>query len=145
MIVYVESNFVLEMALEQEQFSAASEILQLAEQKEITLSFPSFVLSEPFECVMRERRERNTLHSSLLRTLGKLRRSEPHKEILLNMEPVVNVLRDAHTRQLALLQATFGRLIRIGKCIELHASAFDPSLIKMNMALLHRIALSIQQ
>jgi hypothetical protein len=31
MIVYVESNFVLEIALEQEQFSSAEAILKLAD------------------------------------------------------------------------------------------------------------------
>jgi hypothetical protein len=74
MIVYVESNFVLEMALEQEQLVAAEAILSLAENNKIKLVFPSFVLSEPFEGVMRESRERNALHSALVKTLQNLRR-----------------------------------------------------------------------
>ena len=35
MIVYVESNFILEVALEQEQFSSAEAILKLVEENKI--------------------------------------------------------------------------------------------------------------
>lgn len=48
MRVYVESNFLLEIALEQEQAEAALLILELADARLITLSIPSFALSEPF-------------------------------------------------------------------------------------------------
>ena len=129
MIVYVESNFVLEMALEQEQFLAANEILSLAENKKITLAFPGLVLSEPFESISRERRERNVLISSLRRTLENLRRSEPHKRIMLDLEPMINALRSAHLRQIDLLQSTFERLLAVGECIEIKVSDFRDALI----------------
>jgi predicted nucleic acid-binding protein len=128
MIVYVESNFVLEMALEQEQLVAAEAILSLAENNKIKLVFPSFVLSEPFEGVMRESRERNALHSALVKTLQNLRRSEPYKSIMIDLEPVVNTLRDAHTRQLDLLHSTFDRLLSVGECVELNVSIFKAAL-----------------
>jgi hypothetical protein len=51
MIVYVESNFVLEIVREQEEAVAASTILTLAESGKLKLAFPSFVLSEPFETI----------------------------------------------------------------------------------------------
>ena len=78
-VVYIESNFVLEIALEQEQSSAASSILSLAEYHQIELAYPSFILSEPFECIVRARRERNTLQRSLVNVLNNLKRSKPHK------------------------------------------------------------------
>lgn len=40
---YVESNFILEIALQQEQFLAADAIITLAEQGKMKLAFPSFV------------------------------------------------------------------------------------------------------
>lgn len=48
MIVYVESNFVLELALGQEQSASAEAILALAEAKKIELVVLGFALSEPF-------------------------------------------------------------------------------------------------
>jgi len=47
MIVYVESNFILEMVLGQKYASAIESILQLAERGKIELTFPSFALCEP--------------------------------------------------------------------------------------------------
>ncbi len=64
MIVYVESNFILEVALEQEQFASAEAILKLVEENKIKLAFPSFALSEPFATVMRRDKERSVLIES---------------------------------------------------------------------------------
>ena len=47
MLVYVESNFALEIALAQEEGDVAEGILKLAESSEIALAIPSFALSEP--------------------------------------------------------------------------------------------------
>lgn len=124
MIVYVESNFILEIALEQEQAQAAHAILTLAESSKLKLAFPSFVLSEPFESVMRERRERNALHDSLVKTLNRLQRSEPHKQILVNLKPVIRILKDAYVREIDLLHSTFDRLLSVGECIEVNIFSF---------------------
>jgi predicted nucleic acid-binding protein len=123
-IVYIESNFVLEIALEQEQSSAAHAILSLAENCLIALAYPSFVLSEPFEAIMRARRERNTTQKSLEKVLNDLRRSEPYKQIVLDLMPAINVLAYAHVRQINLLYATFGQLARVGRCIHIDEATF---------------------
>ena len=44
MIVYIESNFVLEVALEQEESKAAEDILGLVEEGRIKLVLPTFAL-----------------------------------------------------------------------------------------------------
>jgi hypothetical protein len=128
MIVYVESNFVLEIALEQEQISAAYAILTLAENGKIKLAIPSFALSEPFECIMRERRERNGLRLSLVKALSNLERSEPHKQIIRDLKPIVDILKVAHVRQLDLLHTTFNKLLIVGECIECNAACFIEAL-----------------
>jgi len=81
MIVYVETNFVLEIAREQEQVEAANRILVLAEQRKIELAFPSFTLSEPFSTIIRQRKDRKELLRSLQDTLVQLRRSETHIDL----------------------------------------------------------------
>lgn len=124
MITCIESNFIVEMALEQEQASLAQAILDLAENKRIKLIFPNFAFSEPFERILREKRERNVLYSSLVKALKDLQRSEPHKDIMDDMEPVAKVLREASARQLALLHSTFERLLSIGECVNISADHF---------------------
>lgn len=128
MIVYVESNFVLEIALEQEQISATYAILALAESGKIKLAIPSFALSEPFEGVMRERRERNSLRLSLMKALSNLERSEPHKQVIRELKPVADILKIAHVRQLDLLHTTFNKLLSVGECIECNAACFIEAL-----------------
>jgi hypothetical protein len=49
MFVLAESNFVLELALRQEQFQHAERILELAEEKHIRLVVPACSLIEPYQ------------------------------------------------------------------------------------------------
>ena len=58
MNVYVESNFILELALEQEQSSSCDAILSLGERQDIRLVLPAFSLSEPYETLVRRAKDR---------------------------------------------------------------------------------------
>ena len=51
MTAYVESNFVLEHALQQEQSDACNGILDLAASGRISLVAPAFSLSEPHQAL----------------------------------------------------------------------------------------------
>lgn len=57
MIVYVESNFVLELAFLQEECAQAEEISKLAESGEIQLAIPAFSGGEPYERMIRRSRD----------------------------------------------------------------------------------------
>lgn len=81
MIVYIESNFLLEVALGQKDASSADAILTLAEGDKIKLVFPGFALSESFASVMHVNSERFRLRNSLEAMLKQLKQSgqlEPH-------------------------------------------------------------------
>lgn len=122
MIVYVESNFVLEIAYEQEEARYAKEILTLASNGVIKLAFSSFILSEPFESVLRRQSERNVALNSLEKTLRELQRSEPHKEIMLDIDPVINTIKGATAREFDLLYLAFEDLLAHGSCIVVDAT-----------------------
>ena len=49
MIVYVESNFVLELAFLQEEHESCLELLSLSESEDICLVLPAFSIGEPYE------------------------------------------------------------------------------------------------
>nr|HET6904355.1 hypothetical protein [Ktedonobacteraceae bacterium] len=128
MIVYVESNFVLEVALEQEQSASAETILKLAESSKIVLTFPSFALSEPFATVMHRNKERVELHNRMTVTLGQLRRSESHKQTIHELQPLLLILKNAVNREFDLLHLTVARLLRAGTSIDLDSSILEQAL-----------------
>ncbi len=128
MIVYIEFNWLLEIALEQEQSSAARSIISLAESHQIELAYPSFALSEPSENMMRARRERNVTQKSLEKILIDLERSESHKQIALDLKPAVSTLKSVYASQMGLLCATVEQLLNAGRCINMDTSNFREAL-----------------
>lgn len=86
--VYLESNFILELALDQEQAAAASAILARAESGEVELAFPAFSLSEPFATVIQRARRRDRFVSTVNEQLRELRRSPYHED---EIEPLTRI------------------------------------------------------
>src|SRR5438552_5965832 len=81
MNVYVESNFVLEHALEQEECDSCAAIIQLAFDGRLRLVIPAFSLAEPHQAISGKAKARSRLGDDLRRHLGELGRSRPHREI----------------------------------------------------------------
>jgi hypothetical protein len=54
--VYVESNFVLELALLQEQHASCEDILRLCEAGKAQLIIPAYSLAEPHETLRAHRK-----------------------------------------------------------------------------------------
>lgn len=81
MNVYVESNFVLEYALQQEEADSCAEIVRLASDGKLRLVVPGFSLAEPHQAIISKAKARARLGEDLRRHLGELARSKPHREI----------------------------------------------------------------
>jgi predicted nucleic acid-binding protein len=88
--VYVETNFVLELALLQEQHSACEELLTLCEEGCIGIVLPALSYVEPFGTLFRRRAERNVIKQSLDQTLRELGRTaslaQPVEDARTNLE-----------------------------------------------------------
>jgi hypothetical protein len=91
-IVYVETNFLLQLAPGQEQAPAADDLLRLAEQRRCALVIPAFCLSEPFATLAQRERARRNLRSTLSEQLRQLRRSTPHQDAAAALEPLLQFL-----------------------------------------------------
>jgi len=65
MIVYVETNFVLELALLQEQHESCEAIVQLCQAGAIRLVLPAYSLIEPYETIVRYLKNRTRVASDL--------------------------------------------------------------------------------
>src|SRR5437660_335051 len=94
MIAYIESNFILELALQQEQASAAEAILALAEQKKVELVLPAFAISEPFSTLAYRRTGLNRVLELLTLELNQIQRSVPHQRVGSALNEPLNDLRD---------------------------------------------------
>jgi predicted nucleic acid-binding protein len=80
-VVYVESNFPLEIALGQEQAGAAEEMLEMAESRVLEISIPTFAISEPFSTLAYRRIDRRRIADPLQSQINLLRRSHMHQEV----------------------------------------------------------------
>lgn len=92
MNVYVESNFVLEHALQQEESLSCREIIRLASAGQITLVVPAFSLAEPHQAISVKAKARSRLGGDLRSHLGELARSKPHREIPATFDVLAAVL-----------------------------------------------------
>ena len=81
MNVYVESNFVLEHALEQEDYDSCAQIIGLAANHRITLILPAFSLAEPHQAISGKAKARARLREDLRIHLSELGRSRQCREI----------------------------------------------------------------
>jgi predicted nucleic acid-binding protein len=108
MTVYVESNFVLEIALGQEQVDAAQAILNRAERGEITLALPASSLIEPFSTITHRSRRIRQLRGQLTVQLRELARSRPHQEEVVALDSLPLLLASVEARELERLTSTVG-------------------------------------
>ncbi|MFP2900114.1 hypothetical protein [Corallococcus sp. 4LFB] len=128
MIVYVESNFILELALGQEGANAAESILSGAEQRLFELMIPAFSLSEPFGTMAHRGRERKKLGNLLEEQFRQLRRSRQHKATIQPIETAPTVLLGLETAESDALDSVVMRSLRTAGRIELTADMFEQAL-----------------
>jgi predicted nucleic acid-binding protein len=112
-IVLAESNFVLELALRQEQFEHAERILLLAEEQQLRLVVPACSLIEPYQTLIRRRRERKEFSRRLRDEIKLLERSSLHDGMSTTSQHVAQTL-DAGTEiERECLEQIIERLTRI--------------------------------
>ncbi len=126
MRVYVETNFVLEMAFEQEQSAACETILQLAENKAIGLVIPAFCFTEPHGRLRRQNHERGELQKLLAKEQRELGRStriteEQKKAFSTVSAMLVSSTHDAEQR----LETLRSRLLQAASVLPLTAAVIE--------------------
>lgn len=113
MIVYVESNFILELAYLQEQHEACEELLGLADAGTISVVLPAFSVTEARLSLRRRAHRRLMFHHRLSRELRELSRSRPYQELATTTEPLTRALVESGEAEKQRLELTLSRLIAI--------------------------------
>ena len=124
MILYVESNFVLEIALGQEQGEPAEAILRAAEVGAVDLVVSLFALSEPFGTVTQRGRTHRHVSGQLNEQIRDLARSRLHRQEVALLEPIPQVLTGIAQREADSLTEVVGRLLNAGRGIGIDAINF---------------------
>jgi hypothetical protein len=122
MIVYVESNFILELAYLQEESNHCEKILQLAEVGKVNLILPAFAIAEPFSAWVGRKRQRQQLHEKLGQELRELGRSEPYARARETFQDVTKALLISSEEEKSRLDGVILRVLDQSYLIPIEAS-----------------------
>lgn len=92
MNVYVETNYVLKLAFQQEQFESCEQILQLCEAGRAQVVIPAYSLAEPHEKLIRQANNRKELQRKLRDELQQLSRTASYINRISSIEDIANLL-----------------------------------------------------
>lgn len=122
MTVYVESNFVLEQALQQEQCDACNAILELATSARISLVVPAFSLAEPYQALALKEKARNRLSNELQTHISELGRSRAYRAIPDDFGSLISILVRSAEHERDGLQDAIARKLNTAAVIPLDAT-----------------------
>lgn len=128
MIVYVESNFVLELALLQEEHAGCSVLLDLAERRDLDLVIPMYSIGEPYEVWVRRTRQRRELFNRLRTEVNQLARSEPYRELTEELLELVELLARSGEEEKDRLDRALERILAVAAVVPIGAGAFGAAL-----------------
>jgi predicted nucleic acid-binding protein len=126
--LYVESNFVLEIVLGQEEAAQAERLLVAAEAKTIRLALPAFSLNEPLVRFRRGIRDRNRLVKQLNSEIGQLARSDTLQSEVDSLRAVPNLFAKIEQREMDRLTRTVERLLATARQIALDQRSFQAAI-----------------
>jgi predicted nucleic acid-binding protein len=122
MIVYVESNFILELAYLQEEHENCERILKLAEAEKLQLIIPAFAIAEPFSAWVGRKRRRAELHENLTKELRELGRSEPYAASPEEFQEITKVLLVSGEDEKLRLDAAIERVLAVAVLIPIEGN-----------------------
>jgi len=127
-IAYVETNFVLEVALLQDEHQDCLKILALAKKDSLRLVVPAVSLVEPYATLTRRRKERGQLCEVLSRELKHLIRSESYRRHKSAMDDIVSLLMRSGQEEKDRLNSAIRELLSVAEVIPLTADVVASAL-----------------
>lgn len=122
MNVYVESNFVLELALLQEQHASCEDILRLCEAGRLQIVIPAYSLAEPYETLVRRHKQRQRMKAELDDELRQLARTTAYTDRLSGFGQLTALLIDSADEEAKHLETVRSQLLKVAEVIPLDAS-----------------------
>jgi predicted nucleic acid-binding protein len=136
MTLYVETNFVLELAYLQEGSDSCEELLQLAEAGKLSIVLPNYCLAESVESATRRFRDRKELVAKLEWHVDQLARSKPYAGLRATAEQTRSALADSQQDELQRLDATLQRMASVVRLLPLDtATLVRASMLRASAAI----------
>ncbi|MCA9564080.1 MAG: hypothetical protein KC561_11360 [Myxococcales bacterium] len=139
MIVFVETNFLLELVLQQEELEHCQRIVRFAQSEKIDLVMPAYSLVEPYEAFHRRHAERRKLIAEVHQQTRQLRRSPNLSESLSDAASVERIILDSQAQERAALDAVRHELLRAATIISL-----GPEIVGNSIAIRSELEMSGQ-
>lgn len=127
MNVYAETNFVLEMALLQEQAPDCEAIVGLCREHRINLIIPAYSLAEPYETLIRRHRERKKLKNALDTELTQLARTKDYLRDIIRIQGLTNLLIQSAEDEMNRLEDVRTILLGIAETVPLNSKILKSS------------------
>lgn len=127
LVLYVESNFVLELALLQQEHSACEEILTICKTKKVRLIIPSFSISEPYHTINNRKADRTNLANSLGNTLTELSRTSSYKQNIMLWQQQISFLTQTIEEDAHRLQTIMEDILNLCEIIQLDKTIIEES------------------
>ncbi|MDJ0677938.1 MAG: PIN domain-containing protein [Calothrix sp. MO_167.B42] len=122
MNIYVETNFVLELTFEQEQYVSCEQILQLCEAGQAKLIIPAYSLAEPHEKLNRQGNKRRELQKSLNDELRQLSRTSSYTNRINNIQDITSLIVQSNEEERHRFTQYRKRLLVVGEIVALTAN-----------------------
>ena len=127
MNVYVESNFVLELSLLQEQWESCEEIVELYEAERVHLVVPAYSLAEPYGTLTRRQKRRRKIKRKVDPELEQMARTEIYTEQLYGFRELADFLIKSAEDDDKRLKVVCSRLLQVAEVISLDSSILTAS------------------
>ena len=128
MNVYLESNFVLQLALLQKHHASCEALLALGESQRIKLAIPAFSLAEPYQTLGRRHLDRVRIKGEVDDHLRLLARTQDYSAQLSGFEAVTRILIDSQDAESKRLEDVRARLLKSAEVIALDRLILESAL-----------------
>ena len=126
MNVYVETNFVLELALLQDQHASCEKILGLCKERHIQLVLPAYSLAEPYETLTRQQKQRQRIEKELGPQIKQIARTATYADKLSGLDLTALLIQSAD-EEAKRLEEVRSRLLETAEVVPLDASVLAAS------------------
>ncbi len=123
MVVLVETNFILELAFEQQEYEHCQALLDLAKEyrEEVELALPAFSFGEAYHRQIGQQRARVQLQEQLIEELNQLSRSRSYTEISTELRSLTGFLVSSGEDERRRLESVLDELLDTATIIPLTA------------------------
>lgn len=129
MIVYVETNFVVELGYRQANFKVCESIIKLTGTRGVTLAIPAYCLVEPYEKYFRAQSETRALVQGISARVTQVARSQPYRTLITRSKRLTETLVQSVDDQKAGLDASIARIAAGAEVIPLDGDAVTTGMI----------------